>query len=100
MTKYWGCGLDGVKVRGIEARQHSTSPFVKRFQKEALEALRHHVLTHGVDVEALEALLLEAHDRARTSLMSGHVPLVDLPLPSGSSAVWRSAPSTRCCSAP
>ena len=78
LTKYWGCGLDGVKVRGIEARQHSTSPFVKRFQRETLEALRHHVLTHGVDVEALEALLLEAHDRARTSLMSGHIPLVDL----------------------
>ena len=36
------------------------------------------MLTHGVDVEALEALLLEAHDRARTSLMNGRVPLVDL----------------------
>ena len=40
--------------------------------------MRHHVLTHGVDEEALETLLLEAHDRARTMLLNGQVPLSDL----------------------
>ncbi len=78
LTRYWGCGFDAVKVRGIEARQHSTSPFVKRFQTEALEALRLHVLAHGVSKDAMEALLLEAHDRARNRLMTGQVALRDL----------------------
>ena len=78
LTRYWGCGVDAVKVRGIEARQHSTSAFVKRFQHDALAELRDHVLTHEPNVDAMEALLLRAHDRARAALAAGNVPLEDL----------------------
>ena len=78
LTRYWGCGVDAVKVRGIEARQHSTSAFVKRFQHDALAELRDHVLTHEPSVDAMEALLLRAHDRARAALAAGNVPLEDL----------------------
>jgi DNA polymerase I len=78
LTRYWGCGVDAVKVRGIEARQHSTSAFVKRFQHDALSELREHVLAHGPSVDAMEALLLGAHDRARAALVAGDVPLEDL----------------------
>ena len=78
LTRYWGCGVDAVKVRGIEARQHSTSAFVKRFQHDALAELRDHVLAHEPSVDAMEALLLRAHDRARAALAAGNVPLEDL----------------------
>ena len=78
LTRYWGCGVDEVKVRGIEARQHSTSAFVKRFQHEALADLRAHVLANGVAVDDMEQLLLRAHDRARAMLVAGDVPLEDL----------------------
>ena len=79
LTRYWGCGLSGVKVRGIEARQHSTSPFVRRFQIEALEELRSRVLDHGLnDTSTLEGVLLEAHERARLRLVRGDVCLDDL----------------------
>jgi len=78
LTRYWGCGVDEVKVRGIEARQHSTSAFVKRFQHEALADLRAHVLANGVAVDDMEQLLLRAHDRARAMLVAGNVPLEDL----------------------
>jgi DNA polymerase I len=78
LTRYWGCGVEAVKVRGIEARQHSTSAFVKRFQRDALSELREHVLAHGPSVDAMEALLLGAHDRARAALVAGDVPLEDL----------------------
>lgn len=78
LTRYWGCGIDAVKVRGIEARQHSTSAFVKRFQHDALAELRDHVLAHGPSVDAMESLLLDAHDRARAALVAGAVPLEDL----------------------
>jgi DNA polymerase elongation subunit (family B) len=78
LTRYWGCGVDAVKVRGIEARQHSTSAFVKRFQHDALAEIRDHVLTHEPSVNAMEALLLRAHDRARAALVAGNVPLEDL----------------------
>lgn len=78
LTRYWGCGVMGVKVRGIEARQHSTSPFVRDFQRSALEALRKHVLNEEADARSMEALLLRAHEEARERLVQGHVPLSDL----------------------
>ena len=78
LTRYWGCGVERVKVRGIEARQHSTSLFVKRFQQEALANLREQVLTHDPSMEDMEHFLLSEHDRARARLVTGRVPLEEL----------------------
>jgi DNA polymerase I len=40
LTKYFGLRGDGeVKMRGIETRQHSTPPFIKAVQEEAIGAL-------------------------------------------------------------
>ncbi len=79
LTRYWGCGVHGIKVRGIEARQHSTSTFVRRFQLETLEDLRARVVHHGMtDTAAMERVLLEAHERARSRLVRGEVALEDL----------------------
>ena len=78
LTRYWGCGVERGKVRGIEARQHSTSLFVKRFQQEALANLREQVLTHDPSMEDMEHFLLSEHDRARARLVTGRVPLEEL----------------------
>ena len=39
MTKYWAYGENGMKIRGLELRQHSTSPWVAQLQKRALQML-------------------------------------------------------------
>ncbi len=36
LTKYWAHGKNGLKLRGIEARQHSTCAWIKKLQNEAL----------------------------------------------------------------
>ena len=39
LTKYWAYGRNGLKVRGIEARQHSTCVWIKGLQERALEII-------------------------------------------------------------
>jgi DNA polymerase I len=39
LTKYWAYGEKGLKLRGIEARQHSTCKWVKNLQNMALQIL-------------------------------------------------------------
>ena len=40
LTKYWAHGQNGFKLRGIEARQHSTCLWIVAIQKESLEILK------------------------------------------------------------
>lgn len=39
LTKYWAYGEDGMKIRGLEIRQHSTCPWIAELQKKALQLL-------------------------------------------------------------
>ena len=39
LTKYWAYGESGMKVRGLELRQHSTCPWVAQLQERALHLL-------------------------------------------------------------
>lgn len=39
LTKYWAYGKDGLKVRGLELRQHSTCQWIRNLQQQALEIL-------------------------------------------------------------
>ena len=40
LTKYWAHGQNGFKLRGIEARQHSTCRWIRNLQTKALEILK------------------------------------------------------------
>lgn len=42
LTKYWAYGANGVKVRGIEQRQHSTCAWISSMQRSALQLLIDH----------------------------------------------------------
>ncbi len=50
LTKYWAYGEKGLKVRGIESRQHSTCNWVKNLQNMALQILVDCV-DDGIDVK-------------------------------------------------
>lgn len=39
LTKYWAYGKDGLKIRGLELRQHSTCQWIRHLQQQALEIL-------------------------------------------------------------
>jgi DNA polymerase I len=39
LTKYWAYGANGIKVRGLELRQHSTCRWIVRLQEQALDLL-------------------------------------------------------------
>tara|TARA_B110000444_G_scaffold223160_1_gene225592 strand:+ start:1576 stop:3975 length:2400 start_codon:yes stop_codon:yes gene_type:complete len=39
LTKYWAYGKDGLKVRGLELRQHSTCQWIRNLQQQALQIL-------------------------------------------------------------
>ena len=39
LTKYWAYGAKGLKVRGIESRQHSTCEWVRNLQNSALQIM-------------------------------------------------------------
>jgi len=43
LTKYWAHGGNGFKLRGIEARQHSTCEWIRRMQIQALELLMQNI---------------------------------------------------------
>ena len=40
LTKYWAEGEKGLKIRGIESRQHSTCSWVKNLQNSAFEIIK------------------------------------------------------------
>ena len=42
LTKYWAYGRHGLKVRGIEERQHSTCAWIAHLQRQALQLLVEH----------------------------------------------------------
>ncbi len=72
LTKYFGHGGEGWKVRGIELRQHSTCPWVERLQREALETLKFDT-THDNQLRVINYL----HEQLE-SLTNGEIPLSDL----------------------
>mgnify|MGYP001163528178 FL=1 len=39
LTKYWAYGKDGLKIRGLELRQHSTCQWIRNLQQQALQIL-------------------------------------------------------------
>jgi DNA polymerase I len=39
LTKYWAYGKDGMKIRGLELRQHSTCQWIRNLQQQALQIL-------------------------------------------------------------
>ena len=49
LTKYWAYGEKGLKIRGIESRQHSTCNWIKNLQNMALQILVDCV-KDGIDV--------------------------------------------------
>jgi DNA polymerase I len=79
LTKYWAFGQHGLKVRGIEERQHSTCKWVGDLQRSALQALVNHssdeVGVPSVDAQrAVIAILRKQVHR----LEKHEVPLEDL----------------------
>ena len=40
LTKYWACGQNGFKLRGIESRQHSTCKWISSLQQKSLQLLK------------------------------------------------------------
>ncbi|WP_262181668.1 type B DNA-directed DNA polymerase [Haloarcula laminariae] len=71
LTKYFGkvAGADEFKVRGIEARQRSTPPFIEKIQRDCLEQF-----DATRSPEAVLSSLRDAIDR----LHAGEVPIEDL----------------------
>jgi len=47
LTKYWAHGQNGFKLRGIEARQHSTCKWITALQKNSLGILKHNLDSGG-----------------------------------------------------
>ena len=45
LTKYWAYGKDGLKIRGLELRQHSTCKWVRNLQQQSL-----HILSEATDL--------------------------------------------------
>ncbi|WP_277543493.1 type B DNA-directed DNA polymerase [Haloarcula laminariae] len=71
LTKYFGkvAGADEFKVRGIEARQRSTPPFIEKIQRDCLEQFD--------ATRSPEAVLSSLRD-AIDCLHAGEVPIEDL----------------------
>jgi DNA polymerase-2 len=76
-NRYFGVFQDGsIKVRGIEARRHDTSPFIAETQLGLLE-----ILARAEDAEHLPEILPQAQAYARRqlqALMAGRVPVEQL----------------------
>ena len=64
LTKYWAYGEDGLKVRGLELRQHSTCQWIRNLQQQALLILSQATdLVNGLPAysvqKTVQALLLD-----------------------------------------
>ena len=71
LTKYFGkvAGTDEFKLRGIEARQRSTPPFIEKVQRESLERF---------DATRSPEVVLTSLQDAIDRLHAGEVPIEDL----------------------
>ena len=67
LTKYWAYGKNGFKLRGIEARQHSTCSWIKELQQTALELIRDHVQQGGGcnSISIQEKIVKMAHEEIK-----------------------------------
>ena len=72
LTKYFGWGVEGWKVRGIELRQHSTCKWVERLQEESLEILK------AAPNEAAQHEVIKHLHSKLALLHRGQIPLADL----------------------
>ena len=72
LTKYFGHGNQGWKIRGIELRQHSTCTWIRNLQIDALEILR-----PNPSISAQRSVVSMLHERI-ADLRRGAVPLQDL----------------------
>ena len=72
LTKYFGHGNQGWKIRGIELRQHSTCTWIRNLQNDALEILR-----PNPSISAQRSVVSMLHERI-ADLRRGAVPLQDL----------------------
>nr|AIF05993.1 putative DNA-directed DNA polymerase type II (DPA, polB1) [uncultured marine group II/III euryarchaeote KM3_18_D06] len=72
LTKYFGWGGEGWKVRGIELRQHSTCKWIERLQEESLE-----ILKVAPNEAAQHKVINNLHSQLKL-LRGGEIPLTDL----------------------
>ena len=79
LTKYWAHGQNGFKLRGIEARQHSTCEWVTALQKTSLEILKNNLIEHNnYDSVAVQQQIVKLlHDEIER-LNSGEINPKDL----------------------
>ena len=67
LTKYWAHGQNGFKLRGIEARQHSTCKWVSELQKRSLEILKNNLDNGGKynSVAVQQTIITMLHDEIK-----------------------------------
>ena len=67
LTKYWAHGQNGFKLRGIEARQHSTCEWIVAIQKESLEILKDNLNgeSNYDSITAQQKIIAKLHDKIR-----------------------------------
>ena len=79
LTKYWAFGEHGLKVRGIEERQHSTCRWIAELQRSSLQALVEHSTDEGGRPEATaQQAVINIYQEQVRRLKSNEVPLEDL----------------------
>ena len=74
LTKYWAHGQNGFKLRGIEARQHSTCEWIAAIQKESLEILKDNLNgeSNYDSITVQQKIIAKLHDEIK-SLNSGKI---------------------------
>ena len=79
LTKYWAYGEKGLKIRGIESRQHSTCNWIKTLQDMALQILVDCV-NDGVDIGSkhVQNIVCNLLHHELTRLVDYQVALKDL----------------------
>ena len=67
LTKYWAHGQNGFKLRGIEARQHSTCEWIIELQKRSLEILKKNLDNGGKynSVAVQQTIITMLHDEIK-----------------------------------
>ena len=67
LTKYWAYGQNGFKLRGIEARQHSTCEWISELQKRSLEILKNNLDNGGMynSVAVQQTIITMLHDEIK-----------------------------------
>ena len=79
LTKYWAFGQHGFKLRGVEARQHSTCSWIANMQRAALQLLvEHSDEIHGLPTPAGQRAVAQLLHSELASLRTNSVALEDL----------------------